>query len=387
MTIRHDFVHKTTTATPFNTRGDISSFKKSSKMSIPSPNLPEHLFTKTTTIPLLAGETCLLPEDPPYELWVVHKVGLISRYHESLKAADAARLDLENKYKNLQSQYHRLELEMEKTTDGHRSKLDEEIFRSDVLRLQLEVAQGEVAEHKDAMNTLAEKLQHSSQQADALACDLERTQSEVAHKNTEIAALGSLIAEKDSVIDHLERTLHIHKTELRKRKDMECQEFEFKATILSQLEVIVDLNRHLEAQQQRTSQQIEHLEREFSAVVSEREAASLEVQRLKAVHEGHEAYIEKLRLEKQNLEGDIGALIDMSVESEAIRTGCAEENKRLNDQVAILDRDLGAIREVLTDQLSGLQPDFGNLPFVLNRLSRRNPKRRCRKGVTEASGT
>ncbi|KAB5515639.1 hypothetical protein GE09DRAFT_1294598 [Coniochaeta sp. 2T2.1] len=197
---------------------------------------------------------------------------------------------------------------MEKTTDDHRSKLDEEKFRSDVLRFQLEIAHGEVAECQDTINILTEKLQHSSQQADALACDLERTQSEVAHKDTEIAALGSRIADKDSIIDHLEWTLHIQKTEVRKGKEKESQGSDLKSTIFTQLEVIVNINRDLEAQQRRTSHQIEHLDTEFRAVVSDREAASLEVQRLKAVHEEHKAHIEKLRLEKQNLEADIEKL-------------------------------------------------------------------------------
>ncbi|KAK4193174.1 hypothetical protein QBC35DRAFT_446320 [Podospora australis] len=161
---------------------------------------------------------------------------------------------------------------------------------------------------------------------------------------------------------------------------------ELKTTISSQFEVILNLSKSSEAQRQVAAKQIEQLETEKAAAVSEREALATEIQMLKPAYEEYVTYADKGRQENQNLEGGLKALIDVSIESQAIQGDCTDENKRLVDQVAILNKELDLIRGVLMDRVSGLRPDLSNLTAVLTDRSgnRKSPKRRYQE---RAQGT
>jgi chromosome segregation ATPase len=157
-----------------------------------------------------------------------------------------------------------------------------------------------------------------------------------------------------------------------------------KTTISSQFEVILSLSNDLEVQKQIMTERLQQIEREKAAAISDREATQTEFQTLKAAHEAQESYLYKLRQENESLEGDVEALIDMSIQSEAIKGEYIKENKRLTEQAAKLTRDMDLIRGALMDHLSSLEPDLSNLSVVLSNRSahRRNPRRRCRKDGT-----
>jgi len=336
-------------------------------------------------------EIITFPNYLNYESWVALKFLITSRkylptYHKALNEAYTARFDLEQKYSSLQYQFRSLKLEMEKKESNYLSKLDEEEFRNDVLRLQLDLSQREAAEHRDTIKNITEKLQEVSKQEVALTYNIKTAKSELAQKDAEAAILAAKIAEKDSIIHHFEQTCNLLKTNLRKS----CEDYyheitDLKTTISSQSEIILSLSKDLEVQKQAEMEHIKQLETENSAAISEREAMAMEIQMLKIAYKGYQAYVEKTRQENQSLESDVEALIDMSMESEAIGGGYAEENKRLTDQAAIINRELDLIRGVLVGQLSDLRPDLSNLSTVLNEhlRSRKNPKRRCRERTKE----
>ncbi|KXX74519.1 Golgin subfamily A member 4, partial [Madurella mycetomatis] len=257
----------------------------------------------------------------------------LEKYRHALNKAYTARFDQEKKYNNLQSQYRGLQLEMEKKVNEHLSKVDEETFRNDLLQLQLDLARTEAAEHHDTVRVVTEKLQQMLQQEVALACAIERLESNVAQKDTEVATFAARVAEKDSIISHFEQTCDLLRADLRKSHEDKRQEIiGLETTISGQFEVILNLSQDLEVQKQVAEEQIEQLVRRNAAFVSEREAAEMEIRKLKAALKEHEVCIDKLRLENQSLEGDLEALIDMSIESEAIQGGYVEENKKLTDQ-------------------------------------------------------
>lgn len=170
-------------------------------------------------------------------------------------------------------------------------------------------------------------------------------------------------------------------------KDSQREVIRLETTISNQSKVIVDLCRDLEWQKQLARQQTKQLEAEKIATATERETTATEIQKLKAAHKENETSVDKLKQENQSLEGNVEALIDMSIKSNVVGRGYAEENKKLSDQTAILSRELELIRGVLMNQLSGLMPNLSNLSAVLNSRSstRRNPRRRARKSARETT--
>ena len=360
-------------------------------MSAPLPELTERPTEGITVGSLSMEETAFAPGDVDYELWAASKAAIppkeqLARYRNALNEAYAARFELEKKYSDLQSQCRCLQLEMEKKSTDHLSRLDEETFRNDILRLQLDLTQTEAAEHRDTIRIMTEKLREASQQEAALACVVEKAESKLTQKDAEMAMFASTMAQKDLIISQFEQTCDLLKTKLRKNHEYKRQEIiGLRATISSQFEVILGLSRDLEAQQQVNADRIQQLERENAAALLGRDDAVLEIQRLKDAYKEDQVRIDKLREENQSLKGDMEALVDMSIESEAIGEGYAEENRRLADQATSLNRELDLIRGLLLDQLSGLRPDLSNLSAVLNDLAgnKKATRRRPRKSPKE----
>jgi chromosome segregation ATPase len=306
----------------------------------------------------------------------------IAKYCDALNEACITRLDLGQKYNDLQRQCRSLLLDMERNTSDHLGKLDEEILRNDILSFQLGLVQDEAAEHRDAIKAMTEKLKAASQNESNLAGAVKEMESKLTEKNTELALLTSQMTEKDSIIEHLEGTYAFLRNNLRMSNETKRQKITgLKTTISSQFEVIQSLSYDLKVQKQIITENVEQLEREKAAAISDRDAAAAEIHTLNAACKEYESYIDRLQQENKTLEGDFEALIDMSIESEAIDRGYAEENKRLTEEAANLNREMDLIRAALMEHLTGLKPDLSNLSDALSKRSanRRNPKRRCRE--------
>ena len=305
----------------------------------------------------------------------------VAKYCETLNEACIARLHLRQKCNDLQSQCRSLLLDMEKNTGDYLDKLDEETLRNDILSFQLDLAQSEAAEHQDTIKAMAEKLRAASQNESTLAGAVKEMESKLTERDAELSTVNVQMAEKDSVIEHLEGTYAFLRNNFRMNNERKLQKIAaLKATISSQFEVIQTLSNDLKVQKQVTAERVEQLEREKAAAISDRDAAAEEVCALRTSCEGYQSCIDRLRQENKTLEGDFEALIDVGIESEVIRGGYAEENKRLTAEAANLSRDIDLIRAALMEHFPGLAPDFSNLSDALSKRSvnRRNPRRRCR---------
>ncbi|KAK4031550.1 hypothetical protein C8A01DRAFT_51411 [Parachaetomium inaequale] len=268
-------------------------------MSSRCPPVPERSSARTNQ----TGVESNLPAAPKQQ---------VAKYCDTLNEDCIARLDLGEKYNDLQRQYRSLLLDIEKNTSDYLSKLDEETLRNDILSFRLDLAQSEAAEHQDTIKTMTEKLRAASQNESNLAGAVKEMESKLTEKDIELATVTSQMAEKDSIIEHLEGAY--------------------------------TLSNDLRVQKQITAEHIEQLEREKAAAISDRDTAAAEIRVLKTSYEEYESYINRLRQKNKTLEGDFEALIDMSIESETIQGGFAEENKRLTAEAANLSRDIDLIR-------------------------------------------
>jgi chromosome segregation ATPase len=348
-------------------------------MPIPPPPVPEQSSARVSAGPPLTGrdvdQTRIASKSP------ANSKSQLAKYRDALNGACIARLDLGQKYNDLQRQCRSLHLDMEKTTNDHLSRLDEETLRNDILGFQLELAQTEAAEHRDTIKIITKKIKEASEYKTTLVGTIQQMESKLAEKDAELATLADQIAGRDSIIERFEETCDLLRSNLGKSNEAKRQKIAgLKATISSQFEVILSLSSDLEVQKQIMTEHLNQIEREKAAAISDREATQREFQTLKAAHEAQESYLNKLRQENESLEGDVEALIDMSIQSEAIEGEYIKENKRLTEQAAKLTRDMDLIRGALMDHLSSLEPDLSNLSVVLSSrpVNRRNPRRRCR---------
>ncbi|KAL2016135.1 hypothetical protein VTK56DRAFT_4226 [Thermocarpiscus australiensis] len=349
-------------------------------MPIPPPPVPEQSSARSSAGPPLTrgdvDQTRIASRSP------VTSKSQLAKYRDALNEACIARLDLGQKCNDLQRQCRSLHLDMEKTASDHLSRLDEETLRNDILGFQLELAQTEAAEHRDTIKIMTEKLKEALEYEASLVGAIQQMKSKLAENNAELATLAAQLAERDSIIERFEKTCNLLRSNLRKSNEAKRQKIAgLKTTISSQFEVILSLSNDLEVQKQIMAEHLKQIEREKAAAISDREAIQRELQTLKAAHKAQESYLNKLRQENKSLEGDVEALIDMSIQSDAIEGEYVEENKRLTEQAANLTRDVDLIRGALMDHLSGLEPDLSNLSVALSNRSanRRNPRRRCRK--------
>lgn len=311
-----------------------------------------------------------------YELWIAGKIisasrRELSKYRNALDEAYIARFNLEKKYSNLQGDHEHLlgELNEERETsskDQQRitDKLDEEALRNDILEFQLEQVRIELAESKANMQGMAENIQG----AVLLQRTVQQLESEIMGKDHEIILFTPRLVEKDCVIDQLQKTCELLKGNLHQSQmDKEVEITDLRTTISTQLGIMRNFQNEVAEQK--------------GITYSVREAASAEIERLKAFYEENERKLEIARDDNQNLQNDIDALIDMSVQTEEMENGYLEEKQNLESQLAIQNRELELIKVMLMERFPDLKPDLSNLPQMLKDQTgpRRNDKRRCRR--------
>jgi len=303
-----------------------------------------------------------------YDLWMASKA--VETCRNALNEAYAARLDLDGRHsfllktecRNREEQIRSLQHEVTRERQGRQraekkiemftGRLDEEIIRNELLSFQLDQTQSEVSERKDAANVLTEKLEQATSTVEDL-------KTELAKKVCQILELTQNLTDRDYMIIRLEESYYLLKGELGKNGEGDSGVIRLKAVLSNQASIINEIHEQLHLLQQLRA-------REKAAFILARQAASTEIARLGASCHEHETELKKIREENLSLQGDVDALIDMSIESDAIGGAFTEENKRLNDHVSTLKGELEAVRKTLENRFPGLYSDLSNLSDILN---------------------
>ena len=132
-------------------------------------------------------------------------------------------------------------------------------------------AHARLVEHEVTLETMAERLEKVA----VVGSTVQRLEYEMAKRDTMFDLLALNLLDKDEIIDQLQKTCGLLEGKLKENQDDKARELaKLEETVDSLLSMNAGMREDMDAHQRTNAQQIQRLEEEKSAAISQNKAAA-----------------------------------------------------------------------------------------------------------------